>query len=722
DARTARAARALKCGTLRPAIVLYDEPHPLGDHIGAVQTSDLGKKPDLLIVMGTSLKVHGLRRLVKSFAKAVHSSRPSPAPTTTHSLLHNVVFVNRTAPPPGEWTGIIDYHVQGDADTWVAQVLGEWKKCRPADWEVQATLDGVGVGRLGAPGTDGKPGAGSGKAVGGTDRAKAGVEKGKGKEGTLKKGKAKSKAGVENTPPEDDPRPTSSQQPRCVIVLPRSTKFKAGTMKSPLKATMSPLKTRTTALKARAGVVKASGRPCQLGMASPQRLGGGGLKRPAPSPLAPRQTRLDAVFRSPAARTLAGVGAGSGSSTGTSGTDDSSGTPVTDDSSRTPTTDDSSGTPTTDDSSLPSSSSSSTSLVTSALSSRVELELATSKPASATSSQASTSHDSVFSSQTVTSSQASSVDLGSGSQTKVGSSSQPSLSLNSQSAFSSSSQSALSSGSQATLFERYLGQPRSPPFRRSVPAFGPGSEWLPQPQPRRATTIPIPGRDYIVSNGQKFNSALSSQVSLAPPPEPSQSLLTLPASSQSLLALPELSQSSKRYVGAIKSPGDVPRPCYWDEGNPRKKGRLSEERDEGGETEDEGERDIARGLLFSKGKEVPSSKGKEVPFSNDKEVDVIDLDPDDDDDSMSLDGAVGHMSLDGPGDIDTDMEPEPELEPQPVVTRMAPLPPVSPVQTRAKKRAKEKEAITTKKATKRAPKPRVPGTRVSMRLTAKAAT
>ncbi|KAG9124114.1 hypothetical protein FRC07_012788, partial [Ceratobasidium sp. 392] len=699
DARTARAARALKCGTLRPAIVLYDEPHPLGDHIGAVQTSDLGKKPDLLIV-------HGLRRLVKSFAKAVHSSRPSPATTgttTAHSLLHNVIFVNRTAPPPGEWTGIIDYHVEGDADTWVAQVLGEWKKCRPADWEVQATLDGVGVGRLGAPGVDGKAGAGSGKGKAGVEK-----EKGKTKEGTLKKGKAKSKAGVENTPPEDDPPRPSSQQPRCVIVLPRSTKFKAGTMKSPLKATMSPLKTRTTALKTRAGVVKASGRLCQLGMASPQRLGVG-LKRPAPSPLAPRQTRLDAVFRSPVPRV--GVGAGSGSSAGT---------------------DDSSGTPTTDDSSLPSGSSSASSLVTSALSSQVELELelATSKPALATSSQASTSHDSIFSSQTVTSSQASSVDLGSGSQTKVGSSSQPNLSLNSQSTFSSSSHPALSSGSQATLFERYLGQPRSPPFRRSVPAFVPGSEWLPQPQPRRATTIPIPGRDYIVSNGEKFVragdgplSALASQVSLGPPPEPSRSLLALPTSSQSLLALPGLSQSSKRYVGAIKSPGDVPRPCYWDEGNPRKKGRLSEERDEGGETEDEGERDIARGLLFSsKGKEVSSSKGKEVAFSNDKEVDVIDLDPDDDDDSMSLDGAVGHMSLDGPGDIDTDMEPEPEPEPRPAATRAAPLPPVSPVQTRAKKRAKEKEAVAMKKTTKRTPKPRVPGTRVSMRLTAKAAT
>ena len=30
-AREARLARAIKVGTLRPAIVLYDEAHPLGD-------------------------------------------------------------------------------------------------------------------------------------------------------------------------------------------------------------------------------------------------------------------------------------------------------------------------------------------------------------------------------------------------------------------------------------------------------------------------------------------------------------------------------------------------------------------------------------------------------------------------------------------------------------------------------------------------------------------
>jgi NAD-dependent histone deacetylase SIR2 len=152
-AREARSARPLKIGTLRPAIVLYDEPHPLGDEIGTIQTADVSRKPDLLIVMGTSLKVHGLKKLVKEFAKAVHgplaSSSPSPrsspsptlkpAPPPTKKPAGKVIFVNKTAPGT-EWSDVIDYHVVGETDRWVEKVLEDWKKMRPSDWEVQKTL------------------------------------------------------------------------------------------------------------------------------------------------------------------------------------------------------------------------------------------------------------------------------------------------------------------------------------------------------------------------------------------------------------------------------------------------------------------------------------------------------------------------------------------------------------------------------------------------------
>ncbi|EJF66826.1 DHS-like NAD/FAD-binding domain-containing protein [Dichomitus squalens LYAD-421 SS1] len=148
--RVARSARALKVGKLRPAIVLYDEPHPLGDDIGSIQTADIARKPDMLIIMGTSLKVHGFKKLVKDFARTVHESAPSPSASAGSPLKKNaksfagkVVFVNKTA-PGSEWDSLIDYHVSGETDRWVEKVIEDWKKARPADWEVQKTLVATG--------------------------------------------------------------------------------------------------------------------------------------------------------------------------------------------------------------------------------------------------------------------------------------------------------------------------------------------------------------------------------------------------------------------------------------------------------------------------------------------------------------------------------------------------------------------------------------------------
>lgn len=102
----------------------------------------------MLIIMGTSLKVHGLKKLVKDFARTIHASAPangksaSSSPKKTKSWAGKVIFVNRT-PPAGEWADIIDYHVAGETDVWVDKVVGDWKKMRPADWEVQQTLVGA---------------------------------------------------------------------------------------------------------------------------------------------------------------------------------------------------------------------------------------------------------------------------------------------------------------------------------------------------------------------------------------------------------------------------------------------------------------------------------------------------------------------------------------------------------------------------------------------------
>jgi NAD-dependent histone deacetylase SIR2 len=113
--------------------VLYDEPHPLGEDIGLLAAADCARKPGALVVMGTSLKVHGLKALVRDFARGARAAaRPG-----------KVIFVNRT-PPPAEWAGVFDYWVCGETDEWCSRVEADWRRLRPQDWEIQQTLDGPG--------------------------------------------------------------------------------------------------------------------------------------------------------------------------------------------------------------------------------------------------------------------------------------------------------------------------------------------------------------------------------------------------------------------------------------------------------------------------------------------------------------------------------------------------------------------------------------------------
>lgn len=119
--RIARAARSLRIGLLRPAIVLYQEHHPFGDDIADMCSTDLARKPDLLLIMGTSLKVHGVKKLVKEFARAVHE-RPGAGSSKNATAGGQVVFINKS-PPGAEWADYIDYHIQGETDDWVTRVL-----------------------------------------------------------------------------------------------------------------------------------------------------------------------------------------------------------------------------------------------------------------------------------------------------------------------------------------------------------------------------------------------------------------------------------------------------------------------------------------------------------------------------------------------------------------------------------------------------------------------
>ncbi|KAJ2156166.1 NAD-dependent deacetylase hst3 [Coemansia sp. RSA 552] len=119
--REAQGRRPLAAGKLRPAVVLYEEPHPHSEDIARIISHDsriLGSrrsraKTDVVLVFGTTLKVPGCRQLVRQLAQA------SPETTTT-------VLVNNERVCGKSWDGIIDYQVVGCVDDWCARVERQW--------------------------------------------------------------------------------------------------------------------------------------------------------------------------------------------------------------------------------------------------------------------------------------------------------------------------------------------------------------------------------------------------------------------------------------------------------------------------------------------------------------------------------------------------------------------------------------------------------------------
>jgi hypothetical protein len=136
--------RARGVGKLRPSVVLYNETHKDGEGVGEAVRKDLvgGSKgkgrggADLLLVVGTSLRVPGTKRIVREFAKAVRSrdgsasglATPSPSPRRTPASDEEptlkAVYLNLDFPvPTREWEGVFDAWVQGDVQSF-AEILG----------------------------------------------------------------------------------------------------------------------------------------------------------------------------------------------------------------------------------------------------------------------------------------------------------------------------------------------------------------------------------------------------------------------------------------------------------------------------------------------------------------------------------------------------------------------------------------------------------------------
>ena len=149
--------RARGVGKLRPSVVLYNEMHKDGEGVGEAVRKDLvgGSKgkgrsgADLLLVVGTSLRVPGTKRIVREFAKAVHSrnsvtasnssscssglATPAPSPRRTplsdDDTPFKSVYLNFDFPvPTREWEGVFDAWVQGDVQNFAAILEQEIEK------------------------------------------------------------------------------------------------------------------------------------------------------------------------------------------------------------------------------------------------------------------------------------------------------------------------------------------------------------------------------------------------------------------------------------------------------------------------------------------------------------------------------------------------------------------------------------------------------------------
>lgn len=118
--RAMRGRRRLQSGFYRPDIVLYNEHHHMGDLISEFVSLDVESMPTTVIVMGTSLRVAGLKRLVKDMAKSVQRKREI-APDRCGPI----IFVNKTPASKGEWRNVFDAEFLGTCDGWVESVVAE---------------------------------------------------------------------------------------------------------------------------------------------------------------------------------------------------------------------------------------------------------------------------------------------------------------------------------------------------------------------------------------------------------------------------------------------------------------------------------------------------------------------------------------------------------------------------------------------------------------------
>jgi NAD-dependent histone deacetylase SIR2 len=92
-------------GRMRPRIVLYNEHNPDEEAITSVMNADIKSRPRVLIVAGTSLKIPGVRQLVKRMCATIRGRKDGVT-----------MFINNEPPSGKEFDDCFDLIVQGSCD------------------------------------------------------------------------------------------------------------------------------------------------------------------------------------------------------------------------------------------------------------------------------------------------------------------------------------------------------------------------------------------------------------------------------------------------------------------------------------------------------------------------------------------------------------------------------------------------------------------------------
>lgn len=99
-------------GIIRPNIVLYGEEHPFGDVLARGLEKDMNRNPKLFLIFGTSLRVSGVKSLVRRLCRRIHQK----------NIDGRIAIINNTEISQSGWGQYIDYQVICDCDDWCEYV------------------------------------------------------------------------------------------------------------------------------------------------------------------------------------------------------------------------------------------------------------------------------------------------------------------------------------------------------------------------------------------------------------------------------------------------------------------------------------------------------------------------------------------------------------------------------------------------------------------------